>query len=139
MTSNKAPLTIGRLAKAARVNIETIRHYQRKGLISEPEKPLSGYRLYPFETISRVDFIKKAQKLGFSLKEILQLLTLGEQHCDQVKSLATTKRMLIQNQIKQLLMIETVLDQLIIGCDLDSNSSNCAFIEALSKTDFFKK
>ena len=138
MSLNKVPLTIGKLAKSAHVNIETVRHYQRKGLIEEPEKPLLGYRIYPAETISRLSFIKRAQKLGFSLKEILQLLTLGEQHCDQVKQLATDKRKLIHRQIKQLLIIEGVLDELIDSCEVNNQSSNCAFIDALSKTDFFK-
>ncbi len=65
MTSNH--LTIGRLANAAEVNIETIRYYQRVGLLSEPCKPLAGFRIYPDETIKRILFIKRAQKLGFSL------------------------------------------------------------------------
>ena len=76
MTRNNPPLTIGRLAKAAEVNIETIRHYQRKGLIVEPEKPLGGFRHYPDTSVDRIRFVKRAQQLGFSLEEIKQLLCL---------------------------------------------------------------
>ena len=76
-TSNK-PFTIGILAKAAEVNIETVRYYQRVGLIKEPAKPLQGYRTYPSVTLNRIKFIKRAQQLGFSLTEIAELLELGE-------------------------------------------------------------
>lgn len=70
------PLTIGRLAKAAGVIVETIRYYQRIGLHEEPEKPLNGFRHYPQDTVERVRLIKRAQQLGFSLKEIGELLAL---------------------------------------------------------------
>jgi MerR family mercuric resistance operon transcriptional regulator len=68
-------LTIGKLAKQSKVTIETIRYYQRKGLLEEPIKPTSGYRQYPLETIARIRFIKRAQQSGFTLKEILELLS----------------------------------------------------------------
>jgi MerR family mercuric resistance operon transcriptional regulator len=67
-------LTIGKLAKQANVTIETIRYYQRKGLLIEPEKPATGYRQYPPEAIARIQFIKRAQQSGFTLKEIAELL-----------------------------------------------------------------
>ncbi len=63
-------LPIGRLAANAGVNVETIRYYQRRGLLSEPDKPLNGHRRYPAESVKRVRFIKRAQVLGFTLEEI---------------------------------------------------------------------
>ncbi len=74
------PLTIGFLAGAAEVNVETVRYYQRFGIIDEPLKPFDGYRVYPPETVGRIRFIKRAKQLGFSLKEISELLELGDGH-----------------------------------------------------------
>ena len=71
-------LTIGRLAQSAGVNVETIRYYQRVGLLKEPEKPAYGYRHYPPDTVARIRFIKRAQQLGFTLEEISELLSLGD-------------------------------------------------------------
>ncbi len=88
MKQKSPPLTIGRLAKAANVNIETIRYYQRKELIIEPE----NFRHYSSVIIDRIRFIKRAQQLGFSLVEIKQLLILGDQHCGDVQVLAQEKR-----------------------------------------------
>ena len=136
MTNKVAPLTIGRLAKACEVNIETIRHYQRQDLITEPLKPESGFRHYPLETIDRVKFIKRAQKLGFALKEIQQLLMLGGEHCEDVQALAMEKRKFVENQIEGLLTIKSVLDDLICSCQNDSHEAHCAFIDALSQKGF---
>ena len=97
-TSTK-PFTIGILAKAAEVNIETIRYYQRVGLITEPVKPLQGYRTYPSETLNRIKFIKRAQQLGFSLAEIAELLELGEGSCNDVRQRAEEKKAHIEQQI----------------------------------------
>ena len=138
MNSKSSHLTIGRLAKACDVNIETIRHYQRQGLISEPIKPESGFRLYPNEIIDRVKFIKRAQKLGFALREIQQLLMLGSEHCEDVQALAEEKRQLVQAQIDGLLTIKSVLDDLICSCQNDALTDHCAFIEALSQKGFLK-
>ncbi|TMG91576.1 MAG: MerR family transcriptional regulator [Betaproteobacteria bacterium] len=71
-------ITIGRLAQAAAVNVETIRYYQRRGLVGEPVKPLGGHRRYPPEAVKRVRFIKRAQNLGFTLDEVRGLLALDD-------------------------------------------------------------
>src|SRR6516162_7462139 len=71
-------LTIGRVAAAAGVNVETIRYYHRRGLLKEPAKPLRGYRDYSFEVVKRVRFIKSAQALGFTRKEVVELLQLDD-------------------------------------------------------------
>ena len=73
-------LTIGKLAEAADVNIETIRYYQRRGLLEEPPKPFRGHRRYPPDTVKRVRFIKRAQALGFTLAEVSGLLRLDAVH-----------------------------------------------------------
>ncbi len=138
MNSKQSSLTIGRLAKAAGVNIETIRHYQRRGLINEPEKPMMGFRQYPIEIIDRIRFIKRAQHLGFSLKEIQELLLLGDEHCSDVRSLAEEKRENIHAQVKGLLTVQSALDELIDACKTDPSSKQCALIETLSKKGFFK-
>lgn len=129
---NKA-LTIGHLAKAAEVNIETIRYYQRVKLITEPHKPTQGYRVYPEETLKRIKFIKRAQQLGFSLKEIEELLQLGEGHCEDVRQLAEIKRTQIDKQINDLKNLRNTLSQLITSCKSDSDNSHCAIVDTLSE------
>src|SRR6267378_3981697 len=69
-------LTIGRLAREARVNLETVRYYERRGLLPKPPRSDSGYRLFPMDAARRLRFIRRAQELGFSLKEIRELLSL---------------------------------------------------------------
>ena len=126
------PLTIGFLAKAADVNIETIRYYQRIGLITEPKKPAQGYRIYPNENLIRIHFIKRAQQLGFSLQEINELLELGEGHCDDVRLRAEQKRTQIDRQIKDLKKLRSTLNELISSCHENSKSDHCAIVETLT-------
>lgn len=126
------PLTIGNLAKAAEVNVETVRYYQRVNLIVEPDKPLQGYRIYPDDTLKRIQFIKRAQQLGFSLKEIAELLQLGEGQCEDVRHLAESKRNQIDKQINDLQNLKKTLNQLISCCKTDNKENHCAIVEALS-------
>ena len=128
------PLTIGHFARAAGVNIETVRYYQRIGLINEPEKPASGYRIYPVEDIDRIRFIKRAQKLGFSLTEITELLDLGDGHCDDVRKRAENKRKLIERQISDLKALRDTLDSLITAC-VSEDRVHCPIVETLSRQD----
>lgn len=137
MTKKNAPLTIGKLAKAANVNIETVRYYQQLGLILEPEKPPAGFRHYPKTIIDEIKFIKRAQQLGFSLKEIQQLLILGEQRCQDVQNLAIEKRGLIKQQILGLQSIQLALDEVINACQNDK-TVNCGLIEILSQQGFLE-
>ena len=126
------PLTIGNLAKAAEVNIETVRYYQRIGIIDEPPKPADGYRIYPTETVDRIRFIKRAQQLGFSLKEIAELLELGDGHCDDVRLRAEEKQAHIDAQIKDLRMLRGTLDKLIKACQSDSDTAHCPIVDTLT-------
>lgn len=125
-------LTIGFLAKSAEVNVETIRYYQRVGLITEPDKPAQGYRIYPSETLKRIKFIKRAQQLGFSLSEIDDLLQLGEGKCADVRQRAEEKRSHIDKQIKDLHNLRNTLSELISACQSESGNSHCAIVETLA-------
>jgi MerR family mercuric resistance operon transcriptional regulator len=128
-------LTIGKLAQRAGVNVETIRYYQRVGLIQEPVKPLEGYRRYLPETVSRVCFIKRAKELGFTLKEIADLLTLEDSHCQEVRELAEHKHMLITQRIDDLQEMRRALDKLLKQCRLNKDESAvCAIIETLTRS-----
>lgn len=125
-------LTIGKLARIANVNVETIRYYQRVGLIEEPVKPLNGYREYPDTYIARIHFIKRAQQLGFALKEIKELLALGDGACNDVRALAEKKRARIEAQINDLNAMRSVLDRLIEACLKNQSTEHCSIINALS-------
>lgn len=130
MSSDK--LTIGHLARAAGVNVETVRYYQRVALIQEPPKPLEGYRYYPSEAIDRLKFIKRAQQLGFSLKEIAELLELGDGNCKDVRARAEEKRAQINQQISDLKNLRETLDTLIRTCQTDKDPAHCPIVENLS-------
>ncbi len=127
------PLTIGRLAKAAEVNVETIRYYQRVGLVVEPVKPLAGFRVYPDEAINRIRFIKRAQKLGFSLQDIAHLLALGNDHCDDVREQAEAKLAQIEAQIKDLQSMRKTLKKLITECNTDNESGRCPIVQSFTE------
>lgn len=127
-------LTIGKLAVATNVNVETIRYYQRLELILEPLKPDHGYRQYSDEYVLRVRFIKRCQQLGFTLKEIRELLDLGDGHCDQVQQLATKKIEKIEERIADLQAMDDALRDLLEKCQSpDANNRHCALIETLVK------
>ncbi len=125
-------LTIGKLAQLANVTIETIRYYQRKGLINEPIKPATGYRQYPTVAIARIQFIKRAQQTGFTLKEIAELLSLDGEHCQDVQKMAEQKRQQINEQLKDLTALRNALDGLVKGCQQDKSTDHCSLIDAFS-------
>jgi MerR family mercuric resistance operon transcriptional regulator len=127
-------LRIGELAKNAKVNIETIRYYERRGLIPKPPRSESGYRQYPEETVERIKFIKSAQKLGFSLAEILELLTLRldpNTTCGEIKRRAEAKILQIEEKIKALQRMKKALMKLIEICDGEGPISECPILDAL--------
>jgi MerR family transcriptional regulator, mercuric resistance operon regulatory protein len=125
-------LTIGKLAKQTEVTIETIRYYQKIGLLVEPEKPGIGYRHYPPGAIDRIRFIKRAQQAGFTLKEIAELLSLDGTHCAEVRKIAEQKCQQIDNQIKDLTVLRNVLGNLVKRCQTDASTGHCSLIDALS-------
>ncbi len=131
--------TIGKLAREAAVNVETIRYYQRVGLIRKPTKPTEGYRRYSRETVARLRFIKRAQRLGFTLKEITELLKLEDGKCKQAREIAEDKRALIDAQIKDLAGMRAALDKLIRACKRHrTNGGRCAMIDTLTKAKDYR-
>jgi len=125
-------LTIGKLAKQTEVTIETIRYYQRIGLLAEPEKPDSGYRCYSADAVARIRSIKRAQQAGFTLKEIAALLSLDGAHCADVRQLAEQKCRQIDQQIEDLTALRQVLATLVNGCQQTASSERCAILDAFS-------
>ncbi len=130
---NNSSTTISKAAQRAGVGIETIRYYQRRGLIKEPAKPVEGYRLYPEQTIAQVRFIKRAQELGFSLNEVKTLVELGDEKCLETRDLAVLKLELVQNKIRDLQSIENNLRDLIRYCDTRREDEACPIYYSISQ------
>lgn len=128
-------LTIGALAKTAGVNVETIRFYERRGLLLRPPRPEEGYRRYPIEAVKQVIFIKAAQKLGFSLKEIAELLFLGregEVSCAEMLDLANHKISEIEHKIMTLEVMKAALGELTEKCPGSGNLALCPIWEQMA-------
>lgn len=131
--SNK--LTIGVLADLAKVNVETIRFYQRKGLVPEPERPYGGIRRYTDADLGRVRFIKASQRLGFSLDEVGELLKLEDgTHCEEARDLAEHKLHNVREKLADLRRIETALSQLVARCGSARGAVKCPLISSLQET-----
>lgn len=127
-------LTIGVVARESKVGIETIRYYEREGLIKPPPRSASGYRQYPEDTVNRLRFINNAKELGFSLKEISSLLSLKitkRSKCKNVKKSAKEKMLEIEKKIQSLQRIHRALKNLISKCEVNEISSECPILEAL--------
>lgn len=125
--------TIGRVAKAAGVNVETIRFYQRRKLLTEPTKPLGGVRRYSGEIVSRVRFIKRAQQLGFTLDEVKLLLALEDgQSCKKTHDLAVKKLVIVEARVADLNRIRRMLKTLIAECETGSGRIACPIISTLA-------
>ena len=128
----KHTLTIGGLAQSAGVNVETIRYYQRVGMLAQPAKPLQGARKYGAGDIKQIRFIKRAQALGFTLSEVAELLALGNaSSCRETQVLAEIKLESIGARINDLIKIQNTLLQLVARCSVTDQSTNCPIIEAL--------
>jgi MerR family mercuric resistance operon transcriptional regulator len=131
-------LTIGQLAKQADVHVETIRYYEREGLIPEPPRRDSGYRQYSPDFVTRIQFIKRAKTLGFSLKEITELLALRVEPntaCDEVRNRAEKKMGDIEAKIQTLARMKQVLDQLVVACNQRELTDECPILATLEADD----
>lgn len=127
-------LTIGRVAKLAGVNVETIRYYQRRGLLAEPDKPHMGYRRYPADSVKHIRFIKRAQALGFTLEEIAELLQLEEARaCAETRTLAAHKMRLIDQKLTGLAAMRKALAGLVQQCDRKQPVEGCPIIQVLEQ------
>lgn len=128
------PLTIGQLAKRAGVNIETLRYYEREKLIASPPRRISGYRQYPLEMVSEILFIRQAKELGFSLKDVAELLKLrSDPHrtAADVKRKAQAKISEINDKIRALQAISDELATLSSSCPGHGPTSQCPIMAAL--------
>ncbi len=125
--------TIGKLAKAAGVGVETVRFYERKGLIEQPRKPEGGFRTYPEQTLKQIQFIKRAQTLGFTLKEITHLMTIRDAPCSEVYQLSMGRLSEIEEKISDLVKLKSALRKLSDSCEENSDQSHCPIVESLMK------
>lgn len=131
-------MTIGQVARQAGVGVETVRFYERTGLLSVPPRRASGYRQYAQDAVARIQFIKRAKELGFSLKEITELLSLRvdpETTCGEVKQRAEAKIADIDTKLRDLRRMKAALVQLAATCSGQGPTSQCPILDALEAHD----
>ncbi len=131
-------LTIGQVANAANVNIQTIRYYERRGLFPTPRRTPSGYRQYAEDAVARLRFIRHAQELGFSLGEIQELLGLRVRHgaaCDAVERKTRHKIEVVQQRIRDLQRMKHTLERLAAACTARRPTADCPILEVLDDRD----
>lgn len=129
-------MKIGQLAKTVDIDIQTLRYYESQGLLSEPNRLENGYRDYPLESISSLNFIKKAKLVGFTLKEIKELLaiqvTRDKHTCEEVKNFTQIKLDEITLKIDELLLIKSALEKIHSSCCGGSEiATHCSILSAL--------
>ena len=131
-------LSIGQVAKQAEVSVETIRFYERKGLLEEPPRKASGYRQYSNDSIRQLAFIRQAKQLGFSLMQIAELLSLQidpTKDCGDIRGLTKDKLHEIEGKIKSLRKIKQALQSLINQCPSEGPSEECPILDALDAVE----
>ena len=126
-------LTIGRLSDQTAVNVETIRYYERIGILPEPARSAGGHRLYERSACDRLNFIRRARELGFSLADIRSLLAMaeGEEACGDIRDLTLQHLAAVRGRIADLLRLETILAEAAERCD-GGEAGACPVVEALS-------
>jgi MerR family mercuric resistance operon transcriptional regulator len=131
-------MKISDVAKTSGVGVETVRFYERKGLVPRPRRPVSGYRNYDSETARRIRFIRQAQELGFSLAEVRQLLALRtdpEVSCGEVRATAEKKIAEIDRKISSLRMMRSALDEMTRICPGTGPLDDCPILAAIERAD----
>ncbi len=123
--------TIGKLAKDLDISVETIRFYERKGLIMQPLKPARGYRLYNNTLANQLKFILKAKALGFTLTEVASLMSLSG-NCSDVESMGLKKLTLIRSKIADLQRLEQVIQDMTDSCKANQDPNSCPIINSLN-------
>ena len=132
-------LKIGQLAQRAAVNLQTIRYYEREGLLPEPPRLSSGYRLYSDSMVRRVRFIKRAQEIGFSLAEIRELLSLrADGQRNEVRAIAQAKIADIEDKMRTLKAMKTVLNRLTERCSGCGPASECPILESIDSEEVLR-
>jgi len=127
-------LRTGEVATQAGVNVQTLRYYERRGILKEPERRQSGYRQYPPDAVQLIRFIKRAQELGFTLTEIEDLLRLRtdqESACSEVRSAAEAKIEDIEQKIRHLRAMKRALGLLVACCASEGSPRHCPILESL--------
>jgi MerR family mercuric resistance operon transcriptional regulator len=130
-------MTISQVARLAGVGVETVRFYEREGLLPQPTRPETGYRQYSLDTVSRIQFIKRAKELGFSLKEIAELLALCEAEdatCADVKQRALSKIVDVERKVEDLTHMKGALMKVVDLCTGSGPLSDCPILDALDDT-----
>jgi MerR family mercuric resistance operon transcriptional regulator len=129
-------MTIGQLAAAAGVGVETVRYYQRRELLAVPKRDAGSIGRYPASALTRLRFIKRAQSLGFSLDDVQALLSLNEgQACSSARALGEHKLAEVRHRIQTLLALEGALQDLVARCTTGRRKVSCPLIDALMRTD----
>ena len=137
MAASVTTLTIGQLARASNVGVETIRFYERRGLIPDPPRRASGYRKYPQDTVRRLEFIRRGKKLGFTLAEIADLLSMQHtsgETCARVQGLTKAKLALVEEKLVDLHQIRDTLRSLLVECNAEASIDECPILNALDKS-----
>ncbi len=133
---NPETMTIGTLAREAGVNVETVRYYQRIGLLPLPARAYGQRRRYGDDSLQRLQFIKRAQQLGFSLEEIAHLLEFSDsRHCAETRDLAAEKLAAVESKIADLRAMQKALTGLVSACGRRSGARGCPIIESLSRNE----
>jgi Hg(II)-responsive transcriptional regulator len=130
------PMRIGEVAGAAGVNVQTVRYYERRGLLEEPPRTPSGYRTYEAGAVDRIRFIQRAQDLGFTLNEIEELLELRVEDahgCPGVEARTARKLEEVRRKITELRRMEAVLEELVTACRSRSPTTECPILRALEE------
>ena len=128
------PLTISNVAREAGVNVQTLRYYERRGILEEPARTPAGYRQYDPETVTRIRFIKRAQDLGFTLDEVNELLDLRVDHgaaCGAVETKARETVARVEEKLRQLSRMRDVLRDLVEACERRRKTEDCPILQAL--------
>lgn len=129
-------MTIGRLATAAGVNVETVRYYHRRGLLPPPERMSGSIGRYPPAALTRLCFIKRSQAIGFSLDDVQALLSLEDgQACKAAQAIGERKLADVRQRLKTLLALETALQQLVKQCTTSKRKVSCPLIDALMNAE----
>jgi MerR family transcriptional regulator, mercuric resistance operon regulatory protein len=125
-------MTIGQLAKAAGVGVETIRYYQRRGILTTPSRPLGSQRKYPEESLKQLAFIRRAQQLGFTLEEMVVLLRLRSgAPCAEGRAHAQRKLEEIETRVAELNRVRRKLRAIVRECDANKRGTMCPLIRVL--------
>lgn len=130
-------MTIGKLAKASEVAIDTVRYYERVGLLPQPQRSAAGYRLYHADSLRRLRFIRRSKNLGFSLEEISHLLALTDQDgpSASVRQITLDKLALIDGKLADLQAMRLALQNLADSCDGEGCVQHCPIVDALNRED----